>query len=48
MSFQSKKLLKPSELVPKDESPIAVVIGAMAHGQVIYNNIFLLKKQNDQ
>lgn len=34
MTFQSKNLLKPVELVPKDDEPIAVVIGAMAHGQV--------------
>ena len=34
MSFKAKKLIKPIELVPSDESPIAIVIGAMAHGQV--------------
>ena len=35
MSFASAEKKKPSELVPADD-PIAVVIGAMAHGQVDY------------
>ena len=34
MTFQTKNLVKPIELVPNDETPIAIVIGAMAHGQV--------------
>jgi rRNA small subunit pseudouridine methyltransferase Nep1 len=33
-TFQSKNLVHPRELVPSDESPIAIVIGAMAHGSV--------------
>lgn len=33
MSFSSKKVVNPREIVPSEE-PIAVVIGAMAHGQV--------------
>ncbi|XP_074601839.1 ribosomal RNA small subunit methyltransferase NEP1 [Brevipalpus obovatus] len=33
-SFQSKNLIKCSELVPDDKKPFVVVIGAMAHGQV--------------
>jgi len=33
-TFQSKNLIHPRELVPSDESPIAIVIGAMAHGSV--------------
>ncbi|RWS06471.1 ribosomal RNA small subunit methyltransferase NEP1-like protein [Dinothrombium tinctorium] len=32
-SFQSKKLVHPKDLVPTDENPVAIVIGAMAHGQ---------------
>lgn len=35
MSYQAPKLSKPAELVPDDKSPLVVVIGAMAHGQVI-------------
>uniref|UniRef100_A0A023F8U3 18S rRNA (pseudouridine-N1)-methyltransferase n=1 Tax=Triatoma infestans TaxID=30076 RepID=A0A023F8U3_TRIIF len=34
-SFSSKKVVNPREIVPKEEVPIAVVIGAMAHGQAI-------------
>lgn len=33
MSFSSKGVKNPKELVPADE-PIAIVVGAMAHGQV--------------
>lgn len=33
MSFNSNKVQNPRELVPSEE-PIAIVIGAMAHGQV--------------
>ena len=33
-SFKSTKLLSPKELVPEDNSPIAIVVGSMAHGQV--------------
>lgn len=33
-SFKSSKLVSPKELVPTDGSPLAVVIGSMAHGQV--------------
>ncbi|XP_031780376.1 ribosomal RNA small subunit methyltransferase NEP1 [Nasonia vitripennis] len=33
MSFSAKKVTHPRELVPADE-PIAIVVGAMAHGQV--------------
>lgn len=33
-SFKADRLVHPRELVPSDESPIAIVIGAMAHGQV--------------
>lgn len=33
-SFQSEKLLHPKELVPDDDSPVVIVIGAMAHGAV--------------
>ncbi|XP_015787869.1 ribosomal RNA small subunit methyltransferase NEP1 [Tetranychus urticae] len=33
-SFSCKKLVHCKELVPTDESPLVVVIGAMAHGQV--------------
>ena len=32
-SFSSTKLVKPQDLVTKDE-PIAIVVGAMAHGKV--------------
>lgn len=35
MSFSAKKVQNSRELVPADE-PIAVVIGAMAHGQVSF------------
>lgn len=33
MSFSAKKVTHPREIVPADE-PIAIVVGAMAHGQV--------------
>lgn len=33
-SFSSKKVVNPRDIVPKEEVPIVVVIGAMAHGQV--------------
>ncbi|RWS26637.1 C2 factor (C2F)-like protein [Leptotrombidium deliense] len=33
-TFQSKNLVHPKDLVPSDDSPVAIVIGAMAHGQV--------------
>ena len=33
MSFSAKKIIHPREIVPKEE-PIAVIVGAMAHGQV--------------
>lgn len=35
MSFNGNKVQKPQELVPSDE-PIAIVVGAMAHGQVSF------------
>ena len=43
-SFSSEKRCKPGDLV-NDEKPVAIVIGAMAHGQVflvfvIHDNIF--------
>lgn len=34
MSFSSKKVLNCRELVPTTEEPIAMVIGAMAHGAI--------------
>lgn len=34
MSFSSNKVENCRELVPKSEEPIAIVIGAMAHGKV--------------
>ncbi len=34
-TYQSKNLVHPRELVPSDESPIAIVIGGMAHGSVL-------------
>lgn len=43
-SFSAEKPIKPSELVPQD-APIAFVVGAMAHGQVlqfIYNLVILI------
>ena len=39
-SFQAPKLTDPKELVPKDESPIVIVIGAMAHGSVSFDLIY--------
>lgn len=33
-SFKCTNLIKPKELVPEDNSPLAIVIGAMAHGNV--------------
>ncbi|XP_027202750.1 ribosomal RNA small subunit methyltransferase NEP1 [Dermatophagoides pteronyssinus] len=33
-TFKSANLVKPKELVPNDNQPIAIVIGAMAHGNV--------------
>ncbi|CAG2104318.1 unnamed protein product [Medioppia subpectinata] len=33
-SFKADKLVHPRELVPTDDAPIAIVIGAMAHGAV--------------
>lgn len=35
MSFNASKVVNPRELVPV-EDPIAIVVGAMAHGQVNY------------
>lgn len=34
MSFNANKIQNPRELVPSEE-PIVVVVGAMAHGQVM-------------
>lgn len=34
MSFTSNKVENCRELVPKTQDPIAIVVGAMAHGQV--------------
>lgn len=34
MSFSSTKVENCRELVPKEEEPIALIIGAMAHGKV--------------
>lgn len=34
MSFSSKKVQNCRELVPAEESPIAIVVGAFAHGNV--------------
>lgn len=36
MSYRSEKLVHPKDLVPQDDQPIAIVIGAMAHGQVLF------------
>lgn len=33
MSFSAKKVVHPRDIVPLDE-PIAIIVGAMAHGQV--------------
>lgn len=38
MSFSANKVQNPRELVPPDE-PIAVTVGAMAHGQVNLTNV---------
>lgn len=35
MSFNAKKVINPRELVPSD-TPAAIIVGAMAHGQVSY------------
>jgi rRNA pseudouridine-1189 N-methylase Emg1 (Nep1/Mra1 family) len=43
-SYSAENPIKPSELVPED-APIAFIVGAMAHGQVlqfIYDYYFLL------
>ena len=34
MSFTGKLMEHPRELVPKEEEPVALVIGAFAHGNV--------------
>lgn len=34
MSFNGNKVTKCKELVPDNDDPVAIVIGAMAHGQV--------------
>lgn len=34
MSFGAKQVVKCSEIVPKEEEPVAVVIGAMARGSI--------------
>lgn len=39
-SFSAAKPIKPTELVIQD-APIAFVIGAMAHGQVIFSVLFV-------
>ncbi|XP_046910618.2 ribosomal RNA small subunit methyltransferase NEP1 [Dermatophagoides farinae] len=33
-SFKCSNLIKPKDLVPKDDQPLVIVIGAMAHGNV--------------
>ena len=40
MSFNANKIQNPRELVPPDE-PIAIIVGAMAHGQVYYINQYI-------
>lgn len=35
MSFNANKVINPREIVPP-EDPITIVVGAMAHGQVIF------------
>lgn len=35
-SFSAKKVVHPKELVPADDKPVVVVIGAMAHGSVSF------------
>lgn len=46
MSFSAKEVKNPRSLVPSDE-PIAIIIGAMAHGQVSTVNLLfhLLKNK---
>lgn len=45
-SFSSSKLTKPADLVPADE-PIVIVIGAMAHGQVMIEMNLLIRQIQD-
>lgn len=33
-SFSAKRVVNPRDIVPENE-PIAIIVGAMAHGQVI-------------
>ncbi|XP_071439215.1 ribosomal RNA small subunit methyltransferase NEP1 [Hetaerina americana] len=33
-SFSAKKVVNPRELVPANEDPIVIVVGAMAHGKI--------------
>ena len=33
-SYDSTNLVKPTELVPDDDKPLVIVVGAMAHGKV--------------
>lgn len=40
-SFSSNKVVSPKDIVPSDE-PVAVVIGAVAHGQVISISINII------
>jgi rRNA small subunit pseudouridine methyltransferase Nep1 len=40
-SFSASRTVHPKELVPPSEEPIAIVVGAMAHGKV-YECQFLL------
>lgn len=34
MTYNAEKCVKPSELVPLDDKPIAIVVGAIATGSV--------------
>ena len=34
MTFNADKCVKPAEVVPKDDKPIAIVVGAIAIGSV--------------
>lgn len=42
MSFSAKEVKNPRDLVPSNE-PIAIIVGAMAHGQVSLFFFFLEK-----
>lgn len=45
MTFNAEKSVKPADVVPKDDKPIAIVVGAIAIGSV---SVVPRQKMNSQ